>query len=87
MVDAHPAVLPPEVRSRFGAAADGQPYLPRLKKGYEFHTGIRCDWDYFQELATRGLAAGPDHGIRDLTMRSAWSAASRSQEPEHAAAR
>ncbi|MER5556153.1 LysM peptidoglycan-binding domain-containing protein [Streptomyces sp. NPDC002793] len=55
-----------EIRSRFGTAADGQPYLPRLKNGYAFRTGIRCDWDRFQELATRGLAAGPDTGIRDL---------------------
>ncbi|MFJ8870529.1 LysM peptidoglycan-binding domain-containing protein [Streptomyces sp. NPDC102473] len=55
-----------EIRSRFGAAADGQPYLPRLKNGYEFRSRIRCDWDHFQELATRGLAAGPDTGIRDL---------------------
>ncbi|MFF9690478.1 LysM peptidoglycan-binding domain-containing protein [Streptomyces sp. NPDC014623] len=55
-----------EIRSRFGTAADGQPYLPRPKNGYEFRTGIRCDWDHFQELAARGLTAGPDTGIRDL---------------------
>lgn len=39
-----------EIRSCFGAAADGQPYLPRLKNGYEFRTGIRCEWDCSRSL-------------------------------------
>ncbi|MFF4248923.1 LysM peptidoglycan-binding domain-containing protein [Streptomyces sp. NPDC001822] len=55
-----------EIRSRFGTDADGQPYLPRPKTGYAFRTGIRSDWDHFQKLATRGLAAGPETGIPDL---------------------
>lgn len=28
--------------------------------------GIRSDWDRFQKLATRGLAAGPETGIPDV---------------------
>ncbi|MEV5672101.1 LysM peptidoglycan-binding domain-containing protein [Streptomyces sp. NPDC052503] len=55
-----------EIRARFGANADGQPYLPRPKNGYAFRPGIRCDWAHFQKLATRGLAAGPGTGIPDL---------------------
>ncbi|MFJ8620230.1 LysM peptidoglycan-binding domain-containing protein [Streptomyces clavifer] len=55
-----------EIRARFGADADGQPYLPRPKNGYAFRPGIRCDWARFQKLATRGLAAGPGTGIADL---------------------
>ncbi|WP_329046800.1 hypothetical protein [Streptomyces sp. NBC_01422] len=55
-----------EIRSRFGTAADGQPYLPRPKNGYAFRSGIRSDWDRFQKLATRALAAGHDTGIPDL---------------------
>ncbi|WP_127361592.1 bacterial transcriptional activator domain-containing protein [Actinacidiphila soli] len=56
-----------EIRSRFGAAPDGEAYLPRPKNGgYAFHTGIRSDWQAFQHLATRGLAAGPGGGIPDL---------------------
>ncbi|MEU4266089.1 LysM peptidoglycan-binding domain-containing protein [Streptomyces argenteolus] len=55
-----------EIRSRFGAAADGQSYLPRPKNGYSFRPGIRSDWARFQELATRGLASGPDAGVADL---------------------
>jgi hypothetical protein len=34
--------------------------------GYTFRTGIRSDWEIFQHLATRGLAAGPGGGIPDL---------------------
>ncbi|MEW2093666.1 LysM peptidoglycan-binding domain-containing protein [Streptomyces sp. NPDC006682] len=55
-----------EIRARFGADTDGQPYLPRPKNGYAFRPGIRCDWARFQKLATRGLAAGPGTGIPDL---------------------
>jgi len=56
-----------EIRSRFGAAADGEPFLPRPKDGgYTFHAGLRSDWETFQRLATRGLAAGPEAGIPDL---------------------
>ncbi|KQZ17655.1 hypothetical protein ASD51_31175 [Streptomyces sp. Root55] len=55
-----------EIRARFGADADGQPYLPRPKNGYAFRPGIRSDWARFQKLATRGLAAGPGTGIPDL---------------------
>ncbi|MEJ8640165.1 LysM peptidoglycan-binding domain-containing protein [Streptomyces sp. MS2.AVA.5] len=52
-----------EIRSRFGAAPDGSPCLPRPKPGYTFHPAVRSDWDHFQHLATRGLAAGPAAGI------------------------
>ncbi|RPK71496.1 LysM domain/BON superfamily protein [Streptomyces sp. ADI97-07] len=55
-----------EIRARFGADADGQPYLPRPKNGYSFRPGIRSDWARFQKLAARGLAAGPSTGIPDL---------------------
>ncbi|MFD6280778.1 bacterial transcriptional activator domain-containing protein [Streptomyces sp. NPDC060209] len=55
-----------EIRSRFSTSADGQPYLPRPKNGYAFRPGSRSDWDRFQKLATRALAAGPDTGIPDL---------------------
>lgn len=55
-----------EIRSRFGNTAAGQPYLPCPKNGYEFRSGIRSDWDRFQHLATRALAAGPTTGIPDL---------------------
>ncbi|WP_433573696.1 LysM peptidoglycan-binding domain-containing protein [Streptomyces sp. CA-251247] len=52
-----------EIRSRFGTAPDGSPCLPRPKPGYTFHPAVRSDWDHFQHLATRGLAAGPAAGI------------------------
>ncbi|MFD9545415.1 hypothetical protein [Streptomyces sp. NPDC060022] len=55
-----------EIRSRFGNTADGQPYLPRPKNGYECRSGIRSDWYRFQHLATRALAAGATTGIPDL---------------------
>ncbi|MCW2874808.1 LysM peptidoglycan-binding domain-containing protein, partial [Actinacidiphila oryziradicis] len=55
-----------EIRSRFGAAPDGDPYLPRPRVGYEFHPAVRSDWARFQQLAGRGLAAGPDAGLPDL---------------------
>lgn len=55
-----------EIRSRFGSAPDGEPYLPRPKPGYVFHSGVRSDWDRFQHLAARGLAAGPAAGIPEL---------------------
>ncbi|MDX3075857.1 bacterial transcriptional activator domain-containing protein [Streptomyces sp. MI02-7b] len=34
--------------------------------GYAFHPSIRSDWATFQDLATRGLAAGPVAGMADL---------------------
>ncbi|MEV6400960.1 LysM peptidoglycan-binding domain-containing protein [Streptomyces sp. NPDC051907] len=55
-----------EIRSRFGSAPDGAPYLPRHNNGYAFHFGVRSDWDRFQRLAARALAAGPTAGIPDL---------------------
>ncbi|MFJ3973238.1 hypothetical protein ACIPYR_34495 [Streptomyces parvus] len=46
-----------EIRSRLGAAPDGQPYLPRPKHGgYSFHPDVTSDWRLFQDLATQGLA-------------------------------
>ncbi|MFN1190544.1 hypothetical protein ACK03K_19920 [[Kitasatospora] papulosa] len=68
-----------EIRSRFGTAADGQPHLPRPKNEYSFRPGIRSDWDRSQELATRGLAAGPDTGVPDLGNALGRSAASPSK--------
>ncbi|MET9879242.1 LysM peptidoglycan-binding domain-containing protein [Actinacidiphila glaucinigra] len=57
-----------EIRGRFGATLDGQPYLPRPRagSGYAFHPSIRSDWATFQDLAIRGLAAGPVAGMADL---------------------
>lgn len=57
-----------EIRARFGATPDGQPYLPRPRagSGYAFHPSIRSDWATFQDLATRGLAAGPMAGMANL---------------------
>lgn len=55
-----------ELRSRFGTAPDGQPYLPRPSNGYTFHPGVRSDWALFQHLATQGLASAPATGIPDL---------------------
>ncbi|SNT33820.1 LysM domain-containing protein [Actinacidiphila glaucinigra] len=57
-----------EIRARFGAAPDGRPYLPRPRagSGYAFHPSIRSDWARFQDLATRGPAAGPVAGMADL---------------------
>ncbi|MFF5893810.1 LysM peptidoglycan-binding domain-containing protein [Streptomyces globisporus] len=54
-----------EIRSRLGAAPDGQPYLPRPKHGYSFHPDVTSDWLRFQDLATRGLA-DPQGGTEDL---------------------
>ncbi|WP_405191669.1 bacterial transcriptional activator domain-containing protein [Streptomyces anulatus] len=54
-----------EIRSRLGAAPDGQPYLPRPKHGYSFHPDVTSDWRRFQDLATRGLA-DPQGGTGDL---------------------
>ncbi|MEU5329241.1 hypothetical protein [Streptomyces parvus] len=46
-----------EIRSRLGAAPDGQPYLPRPKHGgYSFHPDVTSDWRRFQDLATHGIA-------------------------------
>lgn len=48
-------------RTWLGTDADDE---PRLSKGYrgEFHLGpsVLLDWDLFQELAKRGMAAGPE---------------------------
>ncbi|MFG3398828.1 LysM peptidoglycan-binding domain-containing protein [Streptomyces parvus] len=55
-----------EIRSRLGAAPDGQPYLPRPKHGgYGFHADVTSDWRRFQDLATQGLA-DPQGGTEDL---------------------
>ncbi|MFH9698585.1 LysM peptidoglycan-binding domain-containing protein [Streptomyces globisporus] len=54
-----------EIRSRLGAAPDGQPYLPRPKHGYSFHADVTSDWRRFQDLATQGLA-DPQGGTEDL---------------------
>ncbi|MEU2100416.1 hypothetical protein ABZ741_39565 [Streptomyces globisporus] len=55
-----------EIRSRLGAAPDGQPYLPRPKHGgYSFHPDVTSDWRRFQDLATQGLA-DPQGGTEDL---------------------
>lgn len=54
-----------EIRSRLGAAPDGQPYLPRPTHGYSFHPDVTSDWRRFQDLATRGLA-DPQGGTGDL---------------------
>ncbi|MFD8079273.1 hypothetical protein ACFV3E_42385 [Streptomyces sp. NPDC059718] len=57
-----------EIRARLGAAPDDQPYLPRPRagSGYAFDASVRSDWATFQDLATRGLAAGPVAGMADL---------------------
>ncbi|MGW6859179.1 LysM peptidoglycan-binding domain-containing protein [Streptomyces xanthophaeus] len=56
-----------ELRSELGLTADGRPLLPRPKDGgYVFHPAVTSDWDLFQQLATRGLAAGPKDGTADL---------------------
>ncbi|MEU9148070.1 LysM peptidoglycan-binding domain-containing protein [Streptomyces sp. NPDC048349] len=57
-----------ELRSAIGLHSDGQPLLPRPKTGagYAFHPAVTSDWAQFQDLASRGLAAGPLHGIEDL---------------------
>ncbi|MFG2753924.1 LysM peptidoglycan-binding domain-containing protein [Streptomyces xanthophaeus] len=56
-----------ELRSELGLTADGRPLLPRPKDGgYVFHPSVTSDWDLFQQLATRGLAAGPKKGTADL---------------------
>ncbi|MFD8952800.1 LysM peptidoglycan-binding domain-containing protein [Streptomyces xanthophaeus] len=56
-----------ELRSELGLTADGRPLLPRPKDGgYVFHPSVTSDWDLFQQLATRGLAAGPKEGTADL---------------------
>ncbi|MGW5342902.1 LysM peptidoglycan-binding domain-containing protein [Streptomyces sp. NPDC004050] len=57
-----------ELRNVLGLHTDAQPLLPRPKTGdgYRFHPAVTSDWDTFQNLATRGLAAGPLAGIEDL---------------------
>jgi hypothetical protein len=69
-----------EIRSRFGAAPDGQAYLPRPKNGgYTFHTGIRSDWETFQHLAPPGgWPPAPAAASRTSRTHSAWCGASRS---------
>ncbi|MEU9087479.1 LysM peptidoglycan-binding domain-containing protein [Streptomyces sp. NPDC048357] len=57
-----------ELRNEIGLSDDGNPLLPRPKNGagYTFHRDVTSDWDHFQHLATRGLAAGPQDGMADL---------------------
>ncbi|MFG2489318.1 LysM peptidoglycan-binding domain-containing protein [Streptomyces virginiae] len=58
-----------ELRNDIGFIThDGHPLLPRPKNGtgYTFHPAVTSDWDHFQHLAARGLAAGPHQGIPDL---------------------
>ncbi|MFB6808856.1 LysM peptidoglycan-binding domain-containing protein [Streptomyces sp. NPDC056387] len=57
-----------ELRNQIGLTSDGYPLLPRPKSGsgYAFHPAVTSDWDRFQHLASRGLAAGPEGGIADL---------------------
>ncbi|MFE5770328.1 LysM peptidoglycan-binding domain-containing protein [Streptomyces sp. NPDC056485] len=57
-----------ELRNQIGLTDDGYPRLPRPKSGsgYAFHPAVTSDWDRFQQLASRGLAAGPSGGIADL---------------------
>ncbi|MCX5174313.1 LysM peptidoglycan-binding domain-containing protein [Streptomyces virginiae] len=58
-----------ELRNDIGFITDdGHPLLPRPKNGtgYTFHPAVTSDWDHFQHLAARGLAAGPQQGIPDL---------------------
>ncbi|KPH98719.1 Peptidoglycan-binding lysin domain-containing protein [Actinobacteria bacterium OV450] len=57
-----------ELRNQIGLTADGYPLLPRPKSGsgYAFHPAVTSDWDRFQQLASRGLATGPEGGIADL---------------------
>ncbi|MFF3864038.1 LysM peptidoglycan-binding domain-containing protein [Streptomyces sp. NPDC002209] len=57
-----------ELRNQIGLNDDGYPLLPRPKSGsgYLFHPAVTSDWDRFQQLASRGLAAGPEGGIADL---------------------
>ncbi|MFF4699927.1 hypothetical protein [Streptomyces chattanoogensis] len=56
-----------ELRSRLGAAADGELYLPRDRTaGYRFSPAVRCDWKRFQHHAEHGLSLGPKRGIDDL---------------------
>lgn len=56
-----------ELRSRLGQAPDGELYFPRNNTGvYWLSPAVRCDWTRFQQLAKRGLTAGPRTGIADL---------------------
>ncbi|MFE3995474.1 hypothetical protein ACFXPW_27795 [Streptomyces goshikiensis] len=57
-----------ELRGAVGLHTDGQPLLPRPKTGagYTFHPAVTSDWQQFQTLASRGLAAGPSTGTEDL---------------------
>ncbi|MGG8410349.1 LysM peptidoglycan-binding domain-containing protein [Streptomyces sp. 12297] len=57
-----------ELRNAIGLHTDGQPLLPRPKTGagYRFHPAVTSDWEQFQALTVRGLAAGPSAGIKDL---------------------
>ncbi|MFI7103278.1 hypothetical protein ACIBK8_28480 [Streptomyces sp. NPDC050161] len=53
-----------ELRTRLGADAEGDLYLPRDRRsGYRLSDAVRCDWLRFQQLARRGLSLGPDEGI------------------------
>ncbi|WP_345173861.1 hypothetical protein, partial [Streptomyces lavendulae] len=56
-----------ELRAEIGTTPDGLTLLPRPKNGaYTFHPSVTSDWQEFQDLASRGLAAGPQAGIADL---------------------
>ncbi|MGW8782365.1 LysM peptidoglycan-binding domain-containing protein [Streptomyces sp. NPDC055796] len=57
-----------ELRNQIGLTGDGYPLLPRPRNGngYAFHPTVTSDWDHFQQLASSGLAAGPEGGIADL---------------------
>lgn len=56
-----------ELRAEIGTTPDGLPLLPRPKNGaYTFHPSVTSDWQEFQDLASHGLAAGPQTGIAYL---------------------
>ncbi|MFZ3551781.1 AfsR/SARP family transcriptional regulator [Streptomyces sp. 4.24] len=57
-----------DLRSTLGLTQGGLPLLPRPKdgSGYSFHRSVTSDWEEFRQLASRGLAAGPQAGIADL---------------------
>jgi DNA-binding SARP family transcriptional activator len=48
-----------ELRNKLGAAPDGELYVPRRRAADPYHLSpaIRSDWQTFQNLAHRGLAA------------------------------
>jgi hypothetical protein len=54
-------------RNWLGKTDDEEPYLSMydVATGYRLHHDVTVDWDDFQRLARRGLAAGPS-GVEDL---------------------